>query len=192
MNQLTRERGNRPYNKLFILAVEGRVTEAQYFHGLNAYNDTIRIKIVPHKHKSAPKQLLAAMQTHLGSHPLAGKDEAWIVADRDQWPEKQLDALHAWSTEKENYHLAVSNPRFELWLLLHFEDGHNISSAQACSERLKKHLPNYNKYIAMRKISKQMIETAIKHAKAKDTPPCDRWPRTTGSTVYRLVGTMLP
>ncbi len=31
------------------------------------------------------------------------------------------------------------------------------------------------------------IADAIKRAKRKDNPPCEKWPQNTGTTVYRLV-----
>ena len=77
-------------------------------------------------------------------------------------------------------------------LLLHFEDGTNIGSSRECSDRLKNHLPDYDKSLDDRKISPDMIEDAIRRAKIRDNPPCEDWPRTLGSTtVYKLVENIL-
>ena len=96
--------------------------------------------------------------------------------------------LHAWSQKKKNYGFALSNPKFEYWLLLHFERGTGIGSSRECSDRLKRHLPNYDKSIDTRKFTPDRIKKAIDRAKARDNPPCADWPRTFGNTtVYKLV-----
>jgi hypothetical protein len=87
-----------------------------------------------------------------------------------------------------NYGFALSNPKFEYWLLLHFEDGKKVRSSRACIERLKRHVPNYDKGIEPHKYSEEAIKKAIARAEARDTPRCNDWPRKMGcTTVYRLV-----
>jgi len=81
----------------------------------------------------------------------------------------------------------MSNPKFEYWLLLHFEDGSGVRSSGDCSERLKKYLPNYNKGIDIKRITPERILEAIYRAEKRDSPPCMDWPRGVGTTVYRLV-----
>ena len=42
--------------------------------------------------------------------------------------------------------MAVSNPCFEVWLILHFADcAAGISSPKAAAEKLRRHLPDYSK-----------------------------------------------
>ncbi len=64
---------------------------------------------------------------------LKSSDEAWLIADRDQWDENQLNQLYAWSTIQKNFGFALSNPKFEYWLLLHFEDASGIATSRECS-----------------------------------------------------------
>lgn len=88
--------------------------------------------------------------------------------------------------------LALSNPKFEYWLLLHFEDGDGIASPRDCSERLKRRLPGYEKGIDARKITRDRIDVAIRRARQRDNPPCADWPHVLGgTTVYRLVENIL-
>ena len=68
---------------------------------------------------------------------LKKSDEAWLVVDKDQWTDEQLSQLHQWSLKAKNYGFALSNPKFEFWLLLHFEDGSGVSSSQICSQKLE-------------------------------------------------------
>lgn len=118
-------------------------------------------------------------------------DEAWLVVDKDQWTEEQLSQLCQWSLKADNYRFALSNPKFEFWFLLHFEDGGGVSSSQVCSQKLERHLPDYDKGIDVRKITDAMIRDAIRRVRQRDNPPCDDWPRSTGTTVYKLVENIL-
>ena len=132
------------------------------------------------------------MEDRLKQKNLENSDEAWLVVDKDQWTDEQLAQLHTWSQSADNYGFALSNPKFEYWLLLHFEDGTNIGSPSECSARLKRHLPDYDKGLDIRKITPDMIEEAIRRAKIRDNPPYVDWPRTFGSTtVYKLVENIL-
>jgi len=63
----------------------------------------------------------------------------------------------------------LSNPNFEYWLLLNFEDGKGIANSQECLTRLKRHLPNYKKDIDGKKITLELITKAISRAKQRDT-----------------------
>ena len=131
------------------------------------------------------------MENHLKNEGLRRSNEAWLVVDKDEWTDKQLQQLYEWSLKAANHQFALSNPKFEFWLLLHFEDGNGVNSSQDCSPRLKQHLPNYDKGIDKSKMTCEMIAFAIKRARQRDTPPCDDWPRSTGTTVYRLVENIL-
>ena len=189
--KFSRPLGERRYRKIFVLAVEGSKTEPQYFAIFNDQNSVIRVNCLKSKHDSAPPQVLARMEKHLKKEGLKKSDEAWLVVDKDQWTDEQLSQLYQWSQQADNYGFALSNPKFEFWLLLHFEDGGGVSSSQICSQKLERHLPGYDKGINVRRISDTMIADAIRRAKHRDNPPCGDWPRTTGTTVYKLVESIL-
>ncbi len=114
------------------------------------------------------------------------------MVDKDNWTDEQLRELHAWAQARDNYGFALSNPKFEYWLLLHFEDGTGIASLRDCIERLKRYLPDYDKGIHTRKFNRERIEEAIRRARLRDDPPCFDWPRALGgTTVYKLVESIL-
>ena len=182
-----RPSGERRYRKMFVLATEGTKTEVRYFSIFNNRNTVVHIEFLKKRGDSAPLQVLARMKNHLRKESLRDSDEAWLVVDKDQWTDDQLSELHEWAQEADNYGFALSNPKFEFWLLLHFEDGSGVSNSQTCSKRLERYLPEYDKDINMRKISDDMIEKAVERAKRRDTPACHDWPKDTGTTVYRLV-----
>lgn len=183
--KFTRTQATRSYNKRFLISTEGDQTEPQYFSMLNKMSKSV-VKCLNNLHGSSPLQILKVIKEYIKKKGLGKNDEAWLVVDRDKWEFGDLNELVKWSKEKENYNLALSNPKFEYWLLLHFEEGKKISSSKNCSERLKKYLPNYNKEIQVGKIKPGILE-AISRAQKKDTPKCLTWPEHTGTTVYRLV-----
>ena len=183
--------GKRRYKKMFVLAVEGSKTEPQYFTIFNNRNLVVHINCLKGKGGSAPPQVLAKMKDYLKKEDLKSSDEAWLVVDKDEWTDDQLSQLNEWAQGADNYGFALTNPKFEFWLLLHFEDGSGVSNSKTCSKKLKLHLQEYDKGINGTKISDDMITEAIKRAKKRDTPACHDWPRNTGTTVYRLVENIL-
>jgi hypothetical protein len=69
-------------------------------------------------------------------------DDIWCVVDVDQFDVRQAVLAAA----QAGVGIAVSNPCFELWLLLHFEDcaGH-LDGYREAARRLGRHLPGYAK-----------------------------------------------
>ena len=186
--RFNRPPGERHYRKMFVIAVEGAKTEPQYFAIFNSQSSVIHVKCLKGRNQSSPGQVLKRMESHLKNETLRDGDEAWLVIDKDRWTDEQLNELFEWSEQGENYGFALSNPKFEFWLLLHFENGDGIRSSKDCSSRLSKHLPHYDKGINASRFPPQKIKDAIDRAERKDNPPCTDWPRTIGnSTVYKLI-----
>ncbi len=186
-----RKAPQRSYRKLFIIATEGAKTEPTYFsmfHG--GRNAVIRIKLLGSSTDSAPKQVLSRARMYVQDESLRRGDEVWLVIDKDSWNDKQLIEVFQ-ECKKRRYFLAVSNPCFEYWLLLHFENGRGVTGARDCIVRLKKHLPNFSKDSFDPMKFRPHVKKAIGFAEEKDRPPCSDWPRSNGTTVYRLVKKLL-
>lgn len=179
--------GKLKYRKLFIIMTEGVHTEPNYFGLIHRQYNSISIQCLKGKH-SSPSYLLKQMKEFIKKEKLQKTDEAWLVIDKDEWTEEQLRELYEWSQGKENYGFALSNPHFEYWLLLHFENGDDIDNARRCIEHLKEYLPDYNKKCTLKFPNfQENIMEAIQRAKIKDAPPCTDWPHKTGTTVYKLL-----
>lgn len=170
MRKFHRPLGNRTYKKLFIISVEGSKTEPQYFSIINQLQAVVLIKCLKRPFtQSSLTHVLKKMEFYLHKESLRKGDEAWIVVDKDDWTESQLKELFLWSKKRQNYGLALSNPSFEYWLLLHFEDGKDLANIQECLARLKRYLPNYKKELDSRKITLDHIAKAISRAKKRNT-----------------------
>ena len=192
IRRFTRPQGCRPYKKLFVVAVEGDKTEPNYFASLKRISNNVsNIKVIPSNKASAPNHVLKNLKKYLKAHQdcLRDSDETWVVVDADAWTQEQLQELYRWESEADHRGVAVSNPKFELWILLHFEDGQQISRSN-CDERLRKYIKNYHKSGKF-VFSEEQLKGAVERAKSKDKPPCAGCPREGVSTVYRLVERIL-
>jgi hypothetical protein len=89
--------------------------------------------------------------------------------------------------------LAVSNPCFELWLLLHVSD--DVAGLEACEEcraRLRGAVGGWSKTGPMpAAIDAASVGLAVERAERLDLEPSDAWPQTIGTHVYRLVRRLL-
>ena len=183
---LRRVSAQKPRRKVFIISTEGNKTEREYFGRFNSQENPIQVKCLNSNHKSSPKQVLKRMKTYLRTQSRQKFVEAWLVVDKDNYKDEVLNELFAWTNTKQNYHLAVSNPNFEYWLLLHFVSNPSKNFAGY----MEKHLPDYDKGIDHSKISDTSIKQAISRASEKDNLSCN-WPRSQGTTVYKLVEQIL-
>lgn len=184
----TRKQPNRDYRSNCHLAFEGHETECQYFLSLRqVIGNKVNLRIHQRKSsKSAPSDVLKCLLNGVLKNPLGKKDMAWLLVDIDNWPEQEIMKLHQWSVQSHKHGFAASNPCFEFWLLLHFEDGRSVNSCKDCIRKLKQILQDYDKSIDWSKY-KDGIKRAVARAKELDTPAVEDWPKKVGTTVYRLI-----
>jgi hypothetical protein len=69
-----RSLGERPYKKLFVLAVEGVKTEPQYFGIFNNQHSVIRVTCLKGGHGSSPLHVLKRMKEYLRQEELRISD----------------------------------------------------------------------------------------------------------------------
>lgn len=77
--RFSRPLGERPYKKLFVIAVEGKKTEVQYFDMFNRLDDSqsfIHVECLNSNHKSSPLQVLKRMLEYIKEKSLRKSDEA--------------------------------------------------------------------------------------------------------------------
>lgn len=184
----------RSYRKLIVIGTEGRVTERTYLNIIRRLYPDIRCSIqfarTSSNNCSNPHEVLECVKRWIKNNgPLTEKDEAWLVVDNDFWTKAQLDELRAWAAERSKHNfkrdMALSDPKFEYWLLLHFEDT-NVVNSNDCTQKLRKHLPRYDKNLSDRDFAQEAVQLAISRARQRDTL------RTGASTtVYKLVESIL-
>jgi RloB-like protein len=93
---------------------------------------------------------------------------------------------------QKRFQLAISNPCFEFWLLLHKEDSmHPAGKCSDVSARLRAVMGHYNKTNLDLSEFKSGVDIAIQRAKQLDTNPQSRWPAHEGTHVYKLVESLI-
>ena len=181
-----------------VVSTEGSITEPEYFTQLGKMTENVTVEIVNHR-DSAPIHVLGAMKSWLKENEIETSDDfienrivAWLVTDKNNWPCSQLQKLQDWSDEHEFHNFALSNPKFEFWLVLHFVDGSNIKSVATLNSAIKKFMPGYRKKINEGYFSEKNVKLAIKHAQALDSTSTDSWPKKKWmTTVYKLAKAIL-
>lgn len=163
----------------FLIVVEGRATERQYFEGLRAKLELHAEVEVVHPNATDPNNIVKrAAKVRDDQAALAAKSmskvpysRVWVVFDTeapDHIRRKQLPAALQLA-KKENIRVAVSNLAFELWLLLHYRGRPGgFNHCEALIAALKKHgIENYakNKPLPLQQLfDPAFLRKAIKHA----------------------------
>lgn len=198
--------------RLVVIAAEGRDTENIYFEAMKGSLCASNVHMeVLHRDTddSSPENVLLQLKTFQTEYNIEKDDELWVVVDRDRWEEKMMADVARHCSNSGNFQFCVSNPCFELWLLLHLEDvslyddstkrklyeNKKTSKGRSSSTWLKKkmkqllgsyHESDYNAFALL-----PHIQIAIERAQNLDIRPKDRWPQTIGTRVYWLVRSIM-
>jgi len=114
--------------RVIIISCEGQNTEPQYFQTIkNKLSDDIsvllEVHIVPRDdNKSAPKYVLSDLQQVIEEKYDYKKDydQMWLVLDREKVRARRTEILDILpECKNKDYKIALTNPTFEFWLLLH-------------------------------------------------------------------------
>lgn len=189
---------------LIVIASEGAGTEPEYFAHVreSLHNPRMKIHVLRRDAagESSPASVMASLVSFDREHRLRSGDQLWLVIDRDpqSWKPGTL-ARVARDCHTRGYHLAVSNPFFELWLLLHFADIPALSEAnrQAYLDDEARIRRELTAAVARHHGSDYgsccypLTNTAIARGRLLDTNPRTRWPNALGTRVYLLLETIV-
>jgi hypothetical protein len=149
-------RRRRPFTEprpRLLVCCEGQVTEPSYFNGLKrqGHNNLLHVEVKPGG--LAPKTLVdyavglkdeAERAARRQNDDNLKFDEVWCVFDVDAH-EHIPDAKQKAATNRVS--LAISNPCFELWLLLHFQDQRAHIERHHVQSACRGHMPGYDKEV---------------------------------------------
>ena len=213
-NSLMRERREAFRDaRLIVIASEGKDTERIYFKALakEYTNPRVHVHILERseaeQNNSSPDHVLKQLNDYKSQYELEADDELWLVVDKDRWTEAMLSRVATECSQEVAMHMALSNPCFELWLLLHMEDAVSLPPEEQkqwmenrrksknadpyLKVRLRQKMGSYHEssYDALALIAH--VEDAIERARALDKNPNDRWPQTLGTRVYLLAESVM-
>ena len=110
--------------RLVVLASEDKYAVKQYFEFFKSRR--IRFKILETTDcMSAPEHVFERLENYLAEFEIGPDDQLWFVSDTDHWTEPGHIANFTRVIKlcrDKGIRVAVSNPCFELWLLMHFAD----------------------------------------------------------------------
>ena len=126
---LRRKTGTRRPKKTLVVFCEGEKTEPQYLEALKRQPEIRDVAAVDLRietgHGGAVPLTLVALAIDARNRAAAEEaeiDEFWCVFDVE-WPRNHPGLSDAVRRARENeIHVAITNPCFELWLILHFND----------------------------------------------------------------------
>ena len=213
-NSLMRERREAFRDaRLIVIASEGKDTERIYFKALakEYTNPRVHVHILERsedeQNNSSPEHVLKQLNDYKSQYELEADDELWLVVDKDRWTEAMLSRVATECSQEVAMHMALSNPCFELWLLLHLEDAASLTPEEHVrwmeNRRMSRNADPYLKIRLRQKIGSYHessydvltlivhVEEAIERAKALDKNPTDRWPQTLGTRVYLLAESVM-
>jgi hypothetical protein len=177
---------------VILIVCEGEKTEKQYFEGFaRDFRTPVDVKIAPEH--GVPKTLVVTAKRYKKKAEDAARkeddenrayDAVWCVFDVDDHPQV-ADARQM--AQANGIELAISNPCFELWLLLHFRDSPGMQPRETMRRMLSRYVPGYDKRVEFT-VYAEGYPQAVKRAeqmdkKAEEDGDSGRNP-TTG--VYRL------
>lgn len=196
-------------SRLIVIAAEGRATENIYFEAMRQELCATNVQLVVLNRdddNSNPANVHRQIKDFMDEYNILDDDQLWIVVDRDDWKEKMLADIAQLCQQNNNLQFCMSNPCFELWLILHLKDVSKYSEEDKKklfeNPRLSTH-GTWTKY-HLRKLMGHYqesdydpfillphIEEAIKRAESLDANPKDRWPQTMGTRVYLLAKSIM-
>lgn len=199
--------------RLIVIASEGKDTERIYFKALakEYTNPRVHVHILKRsedeKNNSSPEHVLEQLNEYKCQYELEADDELWLVTDKDHWTEAMLSRVATECMQDVSMHMALSNPCFELWLLLHLVDVSSLTPEEQRlwieNRRKSKSSNPYLKVLLRQKMGSyhesaydvltliQHVEVAIERARLLDKNPADRWPQTLGTRVYLLAESVM-
>ncbi|HZR19110.1 MAG TPA: RloB family protein [Verrucomicrobiae bacterium] len=191
-------------DRVFVVATDDTYAPAQYFEHLPLSRVKVIVLATPlNSGLSAPAHVVDRLKDAFSNVRRRGEiqsgDEFWVLLDtdhhfRDQNLPGTLEAMR--QARQAGLEVAVSNPCFELWLLLHHEDvplGTVFANADAIVQRLRTILGEYNKTnIKTGHFPLTKVPDAIRRALVLQNGPAGPWPEETGTHVYLLMQRVLP
>ena len=192
---------SRSLNKLIWVIPEGRVTEYEYFRDLKntiPRNGSLSLDVAKNPRGGSATNLVSIAEKITSKISNEINYEVWIVLDDDR--RKDRKRLLDWvKGDKKNIQkLAVSNPMFELWLLLHFNCKAIYSTKDKYCKKLEKEISKivgkpykYRNKLDSQFISINRIKSACNLARGREISTTKDWPKIGTTNVDLLLKRIL-
>jgi len=175
MNSYDRRPSIRLPGRCILIVCEGAETEPNYLESLRDHLKLSMIHVKIKDRAGAPISVVNEAQAQVDKRERDIRDDrtnaprfdaVWCVFDVENPHHNQTFDQAVQAADQNSYHLAVSNPAFEFWYILHFEHTTRpFADGDEVKEYLTTHLPGYHP--AMPVFDKLVVstQTAVRHAK---------------------------
>lgn len=195
----TRKAGKLIPRKVFIFT-EDSVKEQKYFRDFIEYYNIpqAKVKIIDRgSTHSSPQSVINYVidfqkSIRQNEPDISENYVYWLVLDTDRWKANLAKAVT--DAFQRNYDLAQSNPCFEIWLLLHYDDADSVKE----NESVLRTKVAVNQAISLHYVSGSnerdyfpFTEKAIDNAAMLDIDPKQRLLPGIGTRVYNLIRLLL-
>lgn len=166
-----RRSSRRTPKRLILVVCEGKETEPRYFRSLfstlRPADACIRV-LAGGKAKAEPGRVVERAEEERRRLSWdQRRDRAWCVFDAEQAGARPELVQVVEYARRSRLHVAVSNPAFEYWFLLHYEaTDRPFGSAQEVIAALQEHLPDYAKNMDVFSRLDGLTEQALANAQA--------------------------
>ncbi len=176
LRRVQRRRKPRP---CILIVCEGTATEPHYFNELRKYYklSTVDVCVVGTgvSPVSLVKQAISLRDIRIRKVKKALKkgelvdpefDQVWCVFDTEREKDNNQFLQAVELAEKNSFDVAVSNPSFEYWYLLHYEETNRpFTSSDELCYHLCKYIPGYEKSLPVFHVIYDATDVAISRSK---------------------------
>ncbi|MTJ08848.1 MULTISPECIES: RloB family protein [unclassified Anabaena] len=202
--KLERNQPSRKITQKILIACEGSKTEPIYFNSIRneLRSPTLEIIVLRNKGKTDPGNIIEILiekrQQIKYEKGWTKNDAAWAVFDGDEHINKSLtswqNAINRANSQKIN--LAITNPCFELWYLIHFQEHLAEINCDKLVKLLNKHIPDYDKSMCLypkplKLITEIAIQSAEKIAKQIERDELYEYSNPCCSDLPKLISSLL-
>ena len=180
---------------LVVIASEDRYAVRQYFDFFESTRMQFRV-LETQDGKSAPEHVLNRIDAYREEFEIGEGDMFWVVCDCDHWVEpNHIQNLTRVLQEcrQKGIEVALSNPCFDLWLLLHFADfpAENVLSCDEVAARLRATAGGYDKTKVYKlPIDDEKVSAAVKRAVDKH-PSLEEIPMRLQTAVHLIIRSLV-
>ncbi len=180
---------------LVVIASEDRYAVRQYFDFFESTRIQFRV-LETEDGRSAPQHVLNRINEYIEDFEIGEGDAFWVVCDCDHWvePNHIQNLTHVLQQcRQKGIQVALSNPCFDLWLLLHFADypAEETLTCERVAGRLRTAAGGYNKKkVYNLQIDDEKVLAAVKRASVQH-PTLEEIPQRLQTAVHLIIQSLV-
>lgn len=171
-----RQPGKRAPGRCILIVCEGAETEPNYFNSLREYLKLSTVQVKVKERGGAPITVINQAQAQVekrqqevreGQSNVSAFESICCVLDVENPHENPSFERAIQNADQSGYQLAVSNPAFEFWYILHFEHTTRpFVNANEVKQYLQRHIRDYREAMSVFELLVRSTRQAIDRARS--------------------------